>query len=59
MVRSSSYNSGGLTTGDVGQQRQEQVSLTTCAKCDKKIPLGQEVKKGFLWKKNYHKECVG
>jgi hypothetical protein len=30
-----------------------------CAKCGKEIPAGQEVKKGFLRKKNYHKECAG
>jgi hypothetical protein len=30
-----------------------------CAKCGKEIPAGQEVKKGFLTKKSYHKECAG
>jgi hypothetical protein len=30
-----------------------------CAKCGKEIPAGQEVKKGFLMKKSYHKECSG
>jgi hypothetical protein len=30
-----------------------------CAKCGKEIPAGQEVKKGFLMKKSYHKECAG
>jgi len=29
-----------------------------CAKCGKEIPAGEEVKKGFLRKKSYHKECA-
>lgn len=32
--------------------------MVKCAKCGEDIPAGQEVKKGFLIKKNYHKECV-
>jgi hypothetical protein len=28
-----------------------------CAKCGKEITAGQEVKKGLLRKKSYHKEC--
>jgi hypothetical protein len=34
-------------------------SNMNCAKCGKEIPAGQEVKKGFLMKKSYHKECAG
>jgi len=30
-----------------------------CAKCGTEIPAGQEVKKGFLMKKSYHKGCAG
>jgi hypothetical protein len=29
-----------------------------CVKCGKEIPAGQEVKKGFLMKKSYHKDCI-
>jgi hypothetical protein len=32
--------------------------MAICAKCGKEIPAGQEVKKGFLRKKSYHKECA-
>jgi hypothetical protein len=34
------------------------IKAIKCAKCGKEIPLGQEVKKGFLVKKSYHKECT-
>jgi len=36
----------------------EVVMMAICAKCGKEIPAGQEVKKGFLKKKSYHKECT-
>jgi len=36
---------------------EEVVTTVNCAKCGKEIPAGQEVKKGFLKKKSYHKEC--
>jgi hypothetical protein len=29
-----------------------------CAKCGEEIPAGQEVRKGFLRKKSYYKECA-
>jgi hypothetical protein len=32
--------------------------MAMCAKCGKEIPAGQEVKKGFLMKKTYHKGCA-
>jgi hypothetical protein len=32
--------------------------LVKCAKCGEEIPSGQEVKRGILRKKYYHKECV-
>jgi hypothetical protein len=32
--------------------------MVNCAKCGKDIPSGEEVKKGFLIKKSYHKECA-
>jgi hypothetical protein len=32
--------------------------MAKCAKCGKDIPEGQEVKKGFLTKKSYHKDCA-
>lgn len=32
--------------------------MAMCAKCGKEIPAGQEVKKGFLMKKSYHKDCT-
>jgi len=32
--------------------------MVNCAKCGKEIPAGQEVKKGFLMKKSYHKDCA-
>ena len=32
--------------------------MVKCAKCSKDIPAGQEVKKGILTKKSYHKECA-
>jgi len=35
------------------------IRAARCAKCGKEIPVGQEVKKGFLMKKSYHKECAG
>jgi hypothetical protein len=28
------------------------------AKCGKEVTAGQEVKKGFLTKKSYHKDCA-
>ncbi len=31
---------------------------TNCAKCGGRIPDGEEVKRGFLRKKNYHKDCA-
>jgi len=32
--------------------------MVNCAKCGKEIPAGEYVvKKGFLRKKSYHKEC--
>ena len=34
------------------------IIMAMCAKCGKEIPAGQEVKKGFLMKKTYHKECA-
>ena len=37
---------------------EEMVMTVNCAKCGKEIPAGQEVKKGFLRKKSYHKECA-
>jgi len=36
----------------------EKCTMVNCAKCGKDIPAGQEVKKGFLMKKSYHKECA-
>ena len=33
--------------------------MTMCAKCGKEIPAGQEVKKDFLTRKSYYKECAG
>jgi hypothetical protein len=36
----------------------EAYKMVNCAKCGKEIPSGQEVKKGFLIKKSYHKECA-
>ena len=36
----------------------EVVVMVNCAKCGKDIPAGKEVKKGFLRKKSYHKECA-
>jgi hypothetical protein len=36
----------------------EKCLMVNCAKCGKDIPSGQEVKKGFLIKKSYHKECA-
>ncbi len=36
-----------------------EIKSAKCAKCGKEIPVGQEVKKGFLKKKSYHKECAG
>lgn len=33
------------------------IVTVNCAKCGKEIPAGQEVKKGFLTKKSYHKGC--
>ena len=36
----------------------EVIMTVTCAKCGKEIPAGEEVKKGFLKKKSYHKECA-
>jgi hypothetical protein len=32
--------------------------MAFCAKCGAEIPAGQEVRKGFLRKKSYHKECA-
>lgn len=54
-----SANSGGLITGDLGVRRENEIRAAKCAKCGKEIPVGQEVKKGFLTKKSYHKECAG
>jgi len=34
------------------------IVMAICAKCGKEIPAGEEVKKGFLMKKTYHKNCV-
>lgn len=34
------------------------IKMVNCAKCSKEIPSGQEVKKGFPFKKSYHKECA-
>lgn len=31
--------------------------MVNCAKCGKEIHAGQEVKKGFVMKKSYHKGC--
>lgn len=53
-----SSNSGGLITGDLGVRRQNEIRATKCAKCGKEIPVGQDVKKGFLMKKSYHMECA-
>ncbi len=36
----------------------EVVTTVNCAKCGKEIPAGQEVRKGFLRKKSYHRECA-
>jgi hypothetical protein len=36
----------------------ETVAMVNCAKCGKEIPVEQEVKKGFLTKKSYHKKCA-
>jgi hypothetical protein len=33
-------------------------NMAICAKCGKEIPAGEEVKKGFLTKKSYHKACA-
>lgn len=35
------------------------IKAVKCAKCGKEIPIAQEVKKGFLMRKSYHKECIG
>lgn len=32
--------------------------MAKCAKCGKDIEPGEEVRKGFLWKKAYHAECA-
>jgi len=33
--------------------------MVSCAKCGKEIPAGQEVRKGLLRRKSYHKDtCV-
>jgi hypothetical protein len=44
---------------DSSKKSDAMIRAVRCAKCGKEIPLGQEVRKGFLVKKNYHKECVG
>ena len=32
--------------------------MVNCAKCGKEISAGQEVEKGLLMKKSYHKDCA-
>jgi hypothetical protein len=34
------------------------MNLVKCAKCDKEIDAGKEVKKGWITKKAYHGECA-
>lgn|GEM_PF-433184 len=54
--------SGGTPSGMTDGKHDESpkaIRAARCAKCGKEIPVGQEVKKGFLMKKSYHKECAG
>jgi hypothetical protein len=53
----SSSNSGPLIIGNQTPSP-EAIRTVKCAKCGKEIAMGQEVKKGFLIKKSYHKECA-
>ena len=40
-------------------ERERRRLMAVCAKCGKEIPVGQEVKKGLLRRKSYHKDtCV-
>jgi hypothetical protein len=49
----------GNTNYNVHRKSDESIKATKCTKCGKEIPPGQEVKKGFLMKKSYHRECAG
>lgn len=53
----SSSNSGPLPLGNQTPSP-EVIRAAKCAKCGQEIPAGQEVKKGFLMRKSYHKECT-
>ncbi|MGP8125927.1 MAG: hypothetical protein ACLQEQ_08745 [Nitrososphaerales archaeon] len=57
-TRSGSANMGPLYVAKQTSLSNE-IKSAKCAKCGKEIPVGQEVKKGFLKKKSYHKECAG
>jgi hypothetical protein len=50
---------GNSKWNDSDKNPQTKVKAARCAKCGKDIPPGQEVKKGFLMKKVYHKDCLG
>jgi hypothetical protein len=40
-------------------ERERRLLMAVCAKCGKEIPVGQEVRKGLLRRKSYHKDtCV-
>jgi hypothetical protein len=52
-------NPEGFSKMNKSSQSPEAIKAVKCARCGKEIPVGQEVKKGFLMKKNYHKECAG
>ena len=63
-MRAEATNFTGTPTGGFGKwndqsQYKGDVKGIPCAKCGKPIPPGQEVKKGFLRKKYYHRQCVG
>ncbi len=47
-----------MLTLNTGRSSAWLIVMAVCAKCGKEIPAGQEVKKGFLMKKTYHKDCA-